>query len=101
LHFKTSGKLLIFLEEFTEYTSYLIQKNPKDVNMKPAGLGNTSISTGYIQKSPLTWSLIRGSVHPQLGPWRSKCLYPHPEYDKGSESGVKEVETIRAAKLEA
>ena len=64
----------------------VIKKILKDVNMKPAGLGNSRILTDYAKNSPRT--LIQGSVHRSTA-WTLEVqvlirLYPRPEQDKGA-----------------
>ena len=52
LKLKTSGKLPIILEEFREHIPQINKEKLKDVNMDAIEIGNTRISTNYVQKSP-------------------------------------------------
>ena len=65
---KTARKLPIILEDFIEHTPHLIKEKPEDVNMSAAGLVNTRILTGYVQKSPRSLDRFRGiyRIHPNL-----------------------------------
>ena len=84
LKFKTSGKVLIGLEEFTEYIPQFNTEKLKDINMKPVGLGNTRISTnlpGHCKESQrLAKQLFRNSSFIRTwNPWlRINCQASQP-----------------------
>ena len=87
LEFKTSGKLLIVLEESMEYTLELTIENWQITTCNRLDFGNSRILTDYAQKSPRT--LFRDprllhyllGAHPRRG-WKGLLPWSLVKYDQ-------------------